>query len=179
METILFISFDDILHYTTVSGNIDVYKVNPHIYNAQILYLEPILGSDLYTKIESFISGNTISLSGNTNYYTLLTDYITPSVVFHTMELFVPFNAFEISDGGISQHIYTNAQYSPMNDIDRIVDKYKIIGSKYDDKLADYLCKNSTLFPEYTTNTGLVNKITPSPRTGWFLGGTLSSKIRS
>jgi len=178
METILFASMEDILHYTTISGNIDEYKISPHIYNAQILYLEPLLGSDLYNRIEGLISGSTISLYDN--YYTLLVSYIVPSVVFHTMELFLPFNAFEISDGGVSQHIYTNAQYSPMDDIDRLVTKYKIIGSKYDSKLSEYLYKNSTLFPEYTNNTGLIPKTENTVKTGWYLGtNNISSKIRT
>ena len=40
MEAILLINYDDIFHYTSNSGNIDVAKINPHIQNAQILYLE-------------------------------------------------------------------------------------------------------------------------------------------
>lgn len=177
MESILFINYDDILHYTTISGNIDVYKINPHIYNAQILYLEPILGSDLYAKIETMISDG--SITGSTNYNTLLINYITPSVVFHTMELFIPLNSFEVSDGGTSQHIFTNAQYSIIAEIEKISQKYKVIGSKYDDKLVAYLCKNSSLFPEYTNNTGLVKKTETTGRTGWYLGtSNVTSKIR-
>jgi len=178
METILFIDYDDILHYTTISGNIDVFKINPHIYNSQILYLEPILGSDLYDKIKNLISGNTMTSILNPNYYTLLTSYIIPSVVFHTMELFIPFNSFEIADGGMSQHNPSNASYSPFDDIDRIVAKYRTIGTKYDDKLSKFLCENSELFPEYTSNTGLVDKTETTIKTGWWLGTSNIKPIR-
>lgn len=179
MKTILFISIEDILHYTSISGNIDEYKLSPHINNAQILYLEPILGSDLYNKISNLISGDTIAEAANINYYNLLTKYIAPSIVFHTIELFIPFNSFEVSDGGMFQHTPSNAQYSPFDDIDRIVNKYRAIGTKYDDKLVKYLCENSTLFTEYTSNTGLIDKTETTIKTGWFLGlGNSGSKIR-
>lgn len=172
MEKILFINMDDILSYTTISGNIDIYKLNPHIYNAQILYIEPILGSDLYDKIDELIDTNEIISNTSYSAYTnLVTNYITPSLVFHTMELFIPINSFDISDGGTTQHTPTNAQYSVIDDINNITRKYKIIGDKYDQKLVDYLCKNKNLFPEYISNQGLVKQSeTSTPRSGWWLG---------
>jgi len=180
MKKQLFIDFDDILTYTTISGNIDVYKVEPHIYNAQILYIEPILGSDLYTKIETLISTGEITGTSYANYNTLILDYITPSIAFHTMELFVPFNSFQIADGGMLMHSPTNSTASPFEDIDKIVNKYKIIGAKYDDKLVAYLCKNNSLFTEYNTNTGLVDKTETTNRgCSWYLGtNNITSKIR-
>ena len=180
METILFIKWEDILDYTTISGNIDPNKLTPHIYNAQILYLEPILGSDLYNKIEYLIRTDDINISQYSNYLSLKEDYIKPSIVFHTLELVIPLNAYEISDGGVSQHIFSNAQYSPLTEIEKITKKYSVIGSKYDDKLVKYLCKNSTLFPEYQNNTGLIGKTETTNRTsGIYLGvRNAGSKIR-
>jgi hypothetical protein len=177
MEKILFIEFEDILHNVTISGNLDEYKILPHVYNSQILYLEPILGSELYKKFEDIkdiITGETYI-----DYYYLLVEYIIPSVCNHTMELFIPFNSFDINNGGTYQHNASNATYSPFDDIDRIVNKYRAIGTKYDDKLVKYLCENSTLFTEYTSNTGLIDKTETTIKTGWFLGlGNSGSKIR-
>lgn len=178
MENILLINLDDILHLTSFNGSIDEYKINPHIANAQILYIEPILGSDLYEKIIDLIRTNTIS--GETNYKYLLDNYIMPSLVFHTAELFIPFNAFIIADGGTFQFQPSNANPNPQNEIDRLTNGYKIIGAKYDDKLVKYLCKNSTLFPEYVNNTGLVDKTETTNRgCSWYLGtNNTVSKIR-
>lgn len=169
MTSTLLTNLDDILHMTSISGSIDEYKVNPHILNAQILYIEPILGSDLYDRLINLVE--TGAISGETNYKLLLDDYIIPSLVFHTIELYIPFNAFIIADGGTFQLTPSNANPNPQNEIDRLSNRYRTIGAKYDDKLVKYLCKNSTLFPEYHNNTGLVNKTETTNRaTGWYLG---------
>lgn len=179
MTSTLLTNLDDILHMTSISGSIDEYKINPHILNAQILYLEPILGSDLYEKIIDLVETNAIS--GETNYKLLLDDYIVPSLVFHCCELYIPFNSFIISDVGTFQFQPSNANPNPQSEIDRLSNRYRTIGAKYDDKLVKYLCKNSNMFPEYTNNTGLVDKTETTNRaTGWYLGtNNIQSKIRT
>lgn len=178
MTSTLLTNLDDILHFTSVNGSIDEYKVNPHILNAQILYLEPILGSDLYEKIIDLVETNAIS--GETNYKLLLDDYIIPSLIFHTLELYIPFNSYIIADGGMFQFQPSNADPNPQSEIDRLSNRYRTIGAKYDDKLVKYLCKNSTLFPEYLNNTGLVDKTETTNRAcSWYLGtNNIGSKIR-
>ena len=179
MTSTLLTNLDDILHMTSISGSIDEYKINPHIASAQVLYIEPILGSDLYEKIIDLVE--TGAISGETKYKLLLDDYIIPSLVFHAVELYIPFNSYIISDGGTFQFQPSNANPNPQSEIDRLSNRYRIIGSKYDDKLVKYLCKNSTLFPEYTNNTGLVDKTETTNRgCSWYLGlNNTGSKIRT
>lgn len=177
MQTVLLINKDDVTHYTSVSGSIDEFKLNVHINNAQILYIEPILGSSLYERLLDLVDTNTIS--GFTDYNNLLINYITPSLVFHTIELYVPLNAFQVAEGGMFQYSPNNYAYSPLNDIDRISAKYRIIGEKYDSKLASYLCKNSNLFTEYENNTGLIERSDSNIRVGWNLSTKYTTnKIR-
>ena len=168
MESTLLINLDDILHYTSVSGSIDELKVLPHILNAQILYIEPIIGSSLYERLLSLVDDG--SITDTTNYNQLYHNYIIPSLVFHTLELFIPLNSFQIADGGVYQYVANNANVSPIDEIEKISNKYRVIGAKYDQKLADYLCKNGSMFPEYVNNTGLVGKKEVAPRTSWYLG---------
>ena len=182
MEDILLINLDDILHYTQISGVLDVYKLNPHILNSQILYLEPILGSTLYDKMLNLVSTGDINLSGYTNYSTLLNHYITPSVCFHTIELAIPLNSFIIADGGSFQASFPTGAAQPitLDIIDKLTNKYRIIGQKYDDKLAMYLNKHKDIYPEYVYNSnGLIKRTENTNRIGVYLGDNHSkSKIR-
>lgn len=169
MQSTLLISMDDILHYATINGSIDEFKINPIILSSQILYLEPILGSDLYEKIINLIE--TDEMSGATNYKLLLDHYIIPSLVFHVMELFIPLNSFQIDAAGVMQFSASNAESSTASEIDRQASRYRIIGAKFDSKLVKYLSKNSNLFIEYTNNQGLVDKEETTNRAaGIYLG---------
>lgn len=158
MEKSVLINFDDIKSYTSVSGSIDIYKVNPHILNAQILYLEPTLGSELYDRVIDLFESGDINLNNYAKYKTLLYDYITPSLVFHTMELFIPFNSFQLNDGGTFQHNANNSTTSTQSDIEKTSSRYKIIGIKYDSKMIKYLELNKNDFPEFIENNGLIKK---------------------
>lgn len=173
--TTLLIKLEDIQHYTTIQGSVDTKNVNPHINNAQILYIEPILGSDLFEKIQNLISGNTIK--NNIDYYKLWDEYIKPALVFHTMQLFIPLQSFVLADGGTFQYETTNSQTSTIEYIEKLTAKYKVIGSKYDDKLVKYLCDNSQLFSEYHNNQGLIKKTETTPSIDWYLGHQ-ESRIR-
>lgn len=166
--TTLLIKLTDIQHYTTINGSVDSANVNPHINNAQILYIEPILGSNLFNNIQNMISGNTIK--DNSNYYKLWDEFIKPSLVFHTMQLLIPLTAFVIADGGTFQYETPNSQTSTIDYIEKLVAKYKVIGNKYDEKLKTYLIENSEQFPEYINNTGLIKTTEKVPGIDWYLG---------
>lgn len=179
MKNTLLINLNDILSYTTVSGNLDETSISPHIFNAQILYLEPMLGTDLYDKLIELVDTDDINTTGYTNYKTLLDTYVIPVVVFNTLALFIPINSFKVTDGGVYQNQATNANTSEIDKIDSITQRYKIIGAKYEKKLVAYLCKNSTLFEEYTSNDGLVKKSETTQRSGFYLGtNNIYSKIK-
>lgn len=167
MENTILTNTKKIKLFTSISGSIDEHKVNPHIYNAQILYLEPMLGSSLYEKIINLVETDMIT---GTTYQVLLDDYITPSLIFHAMEMFVVFNSFITANGGTFQFQPSNANPSGVNEIDKMGSKYKVIASKYDDKLNKYLCANSNLFPEYINNTGIVSKTQNTNQGGFYLG---------
>lgn len=169
MNSVLLINNDDILHYTTVSPNIDLYKINPHILNAQVLYTEPLLGTTLYEKLLDLVETGDIDDNAYVNYKTLLEEYITAPLVHHTMELYLMLNTFTANDAGVIQFTSDNTLPVGMSEIERLSNKYKNIAGRYDDKLRKYLCENSSLFPEYTQD-GLIEKAGNTQRiSGWNL----------
>ena len=179
MEDTLLINLDDILHYTTISGNVDEALVNPHILNAQVLYIEPILGSKLFDKIVDLYDSKDLYTTGYTEYNTLLSKYITPSLVMHTMEIYIPLNAFQMTDGGVYRLQPNNANYSPIEDVEKTASRYRIMASKYDAKLFSYLTKYVELYPEYQNEDGLIKKTEITQKSGIYLGtNNINSKIR-
>src|SRR6056300_850938 len=77
MAKVLFISEQYIKDNSQLDENVDVKLIRSTIYDAQRDYIKPILGTDLYEKIESDISGS--SLTGN--YQTLVNDYVAEALL--------------------------------------------------------------------------------------------------
>ena len=77
MAKVLFITENFIKENSPIDENVDVKFLRSTIYDAQRDYIKPILGSDLYDKIESDISGST--LTGD--YLTLVNDYVSESLL--------------------------------------------------------------------------------------------------
>lgn len=165
----LLINIDDIMSRTSLSGNIDSDKLVPHIENAQIVQLLPVIGDGIYNKLLELVESNDISLPANQAYKTLWIEYITPTLVFYTMELFLPFHMYSISNAGINIHDGDNLQPAPKEDVDFLVQKYRNLADAYATNMDNYLCKHSSSFPEKTQNE-LEYPMGASYRTGVYLG---------
>jgi hypothetical protein len=169
MSKVLLINKDDILQYSSLNGNIDFDKIKAHIFNAQIIYLEPLLGSNLYQKIIDIVETDTINTAGNEYYKTLLLDYITPVLVFSTLEIFTSFHAYEISNSGITKFTPENATAVEKNEVDYVVQRYRLTAEKYAHKMEIYLDNNADHFTELSSAEDEIEKNDPSYFTGWNL----------
>jgi len=179
MEYTLLINHQDIINFSQIDGSIDFEKLKPSILNAQILYIQNnLLGGNLYNKIINLVNDD--NLSEFPYYQTLLYDYITPSLVIHTLELFEPLNSSILGDNGTFQYNLTNAAAAARSEIDRKVKIYQMEASNFDDMLIKYIKKNITEFPEYNEDDGVVQKTTVQyPKIGWNLSTKNSiNKIR-
>lgn len=178
MEYTLLINHQDIINFTQIDGSIDFEKLKPSILNAQVLYTQKILGSNLYNRIIDLVNDDNISVF--TYYQTLLYDYVTPSLVMHTLELFEPLNSSVLGDNGTFQYNLSNAAAAARAEIDRKVKIYQMQASNFDDMLQKYILKNITEFAEYNDADGLVQKtVEQYPKIGWNLSMKNSvNKIR-
>ena len=80
------------------------------------------------------------------------------------------FQCLHIAKGGVYKHQAENSQSVDKNEVDYLVGKAREYANYYSTRLVDYLCFNSSLFPEYTSNTN--NDINPDTNTtfnGWVL----------
>lgn len=151
MATALFISLDELKQSTAINGNVDANKLLPAIKTAQQLEIEPILGTDLYDKLSNDILNDT--LSGD--YLTLKTDYIHDILIHYAINYYLPYASYQVTNGGVSKweggDNFTSLETSELT---ILMNKEKAVAESYKKRLLDHLCNNSTLYPEYSTNTG-------------------------
>lgn len=154
MNDVLLINRDDLLRYTSVNGNIDTDKILPHIKTAQDLQLEPILGTKLMEKCKDIVSGGDLDQPIYADYKTLIITYCTPMLVFFALVDFLPFHQYTIAGGGVMRHDPENALTAELSELNRIISEARNNAESYAQRLNDYLCSNTNLFPEYYENQG-------------------------
>lgn len=145
MSDILFCTREDVLRYTSIGGNVDTDKIMPHIKIAQDLHILPLLGTKLYEKLQTDISG--ASLAGH--YETLVEEFIQPALVHLAATEFISFHAYEINNGGIYRHESENATTLSANEIDNLRQRQLDIANHYRRRLVDHLVYYPQRFPEY------------------------------
>jgi hypothetical protein len=82
---------------TSLSENIDVELLNPHLLIAQQLYIAPVLGTALYDDIVKRFDAQT--LTGDS--LTLYEEYIVPAIGFSAWYSAAPFLAYKTTRAGI------------------------------------------------------------------------------
>lgn len=171
MATALFITREDLVRNSIIDGNVDYDKIIQFVKVSQEIDIQNLLGTDLYNKISADIisgAGGGAGLTGN--YLTLVNDFVQPTLIWFAQMNYIPFSAYTIAKGGVYKHQAENSQTVDKNEVDYLVSKAREYANYYSTRLVDYLCFNSSLFSEYTSNTD--NNISPDSDTtfnGWVL----------
>tara|TARA_R110000850_G_scaffold74626_1_gene163276 strand:+ start:325 stop:825 length:501 start_codon:yes stop_codon:yes gene_type:complete len=149
MATALFISRTDLVKNSIIDGNVDTDKFIQFIKISQEIHIQNYLGSKLYDKISADIVAE--SLAGD--YLALVTNYIQPMLIHYAMMDYLPFAAYQIKNGGVFKHSSENSETVSKTEIDFLTQKQRDFAEYYTRRFVDYICFNSTKFPEYNNNT--------------------------
>lgn len=149
MSKALFISREDLVRYTPISGNLDFDRVIQYVEIAQDIHIHEILGTDLYEKIQSDILG--ASLSGD--YLTLVNKYVKPTLAQYALLEFLPFAQFSINNKGLFKHTSEAANALEKAELMMMIETTRDTATHYAKRLVDFICADSNLFPEYNTNS--------------------------
>lgn len=149
MAEALLITTEDIAKFTALNGNVDKDKFIQFVKIAQDIHVQNYLGTDLFEKIQADIIAST--LTGD--YLNLVTKYIKPTLIHFSMMEYLPFSAYTIANKGVYKHGSENSQNAEKLEVDFLIEKERDIAEHYSTRLVKYLCNNTALFPEYSTNT--------------------------
>jgi hypothetical protein len=167
MATALFISLDELKKNTALSGNIDADKLIPALRAVQQIECEQVLGTDLYNALSAYIIAGDVPEP----YLTLKNDYIHNYLIHAAVAYYLPYASYLITNGGVSK--WTGGENNSglsLTELTFLSNKEESVAESYKKRLIDYLCHNSALFPEYSSNTD--NDISPNRdtnNTNWYL----------
>lgn len=144
----LFITLKELKRKSIFDGNIDADKIIQFIEVAQDTEVQTYLGTKLYEKLQSDIIAN--SLTGN--YKTLVDDYIKPMLIWYTQAAYIPYAAYQISNGGIYKHNSENSTSVDQSEINSLASHATETAEFYTQRFMDHMNYNSNLYPEYISN---------------------------
>lgn len=151
---VLFISEDKLKDSTAINMNVDVNFLLPYVKIAQKKYVETKLGTNLFVAIQGMISGGTISNPANANYKTLLEDYVADMLVHYAFYEVLPFLRYKVQNNNVVAKTSENSTPLTRAEAQDLRSEISNTAQFYTERLVDYLCNNSSLFPEYSTNSG-------------------------
>tara|TARA_R110002050_G_scaffold260711_3_gene400476 strand:+ start:9530 stop:10042 length:513 start_codon:yes stop_codon:yes gene_type:complete len=170
MSTVLFITNNDLKRKSIVSGNVDPDKFIQYIKIAMDIHIENYLGTKLYVRMQELIESGDILNTANVNYLYLLNTYIKPMTIHWGLVEYLPFAAYQVSNHGVYKKLPEASETVNKNEVDYLVEKERTVAQHYTRRCIDYLCVNSTLFPEYyQNNSGDVYPDKESDFGGWAL----------
>tara|TARA_B110000037_G_scaffold135065_1_gene153093 strand:+ start:581 stop:1153 length:573 start_codon:yes stop_codon:yes gene_type:complete len=154
MSYVLFISESKLKDSTALNLNVDVNLLLPYVRQAQKLYVETKLGTDLNNKLKDLIVAGTVNDAGNEAYKTLLDDYVGDMLPNWAFYHAVPFLRFKIENGNIYSKTSETGTALSTEESQHLREEVRNTAEYYTERMISYLCNNNSLFPEYSTNTG-------------------------
>lgn len=148
-KNILFITEQTFKERTGASNNIDGKQLFPMIKVAGDIFIQPALGSKLYSRLQSGVDADNLTI----NEKTLLDDYITDTLIWYTMSMLPMSMGFQLFSKGFLQKSADESTAPSRADLELIEAKYKSMAEFYKTRMIGYLQENYTLFYEYI-NTG-------------------------
>jgi hypothetical protein len=154
MSYVLFISESKLKSSTAINLNLSTDLLLPYVLQAQKLYVEPKLGTDLYQKLESLITAGTIGNVGNEAYKTLVDDYIGDMLPNWAFYHAIPFLRFKIENGNIYSKTSETGTALTTEESQSLREEISNTAQYYTERLIEYIRNNIGDFPEYSTNSG-------------------------
>ena len=154
MSYVLLISEQKLKDSTAINLNVDVNILLPYVLQAQTLYIEPKLGTQLYEHIKGLIQAGTIGDAGNVAYKTLLDDYISFVLVNYSFYHAIPYLRFKIENGNIYSKTSETGTALTTEESQSLREEISNTAQYYTERLIEYIRNNIGDYPEYSTNSG-------------------------
>jgi len=135
----LLLKSNDIPRITSLSGNIDIDSLKPHIFTAQMTDIKRILGVDLYAKM---LEDNLVD-----EYFTIYDDYLIYVLAYYSTAYFIDFSGVKVVNNGMVKMKIENAENIDLKQTQILAEKYRKLAINFEGQLLAYL--KTIDIPEY------------------------------
>tara|TARA_R110002020_G_scaffold468546_1_gene692922 strand:+ start:55 stop:612 length:558 start_codon:yes stop_codon:yes gene_type:complete len=150
MSYVLFISESKLKDSTAVNLNVDVDILLPFVREAQKLYVETALGTDLTQHLKDQIIAGTLAGADKT----LVDEYIGDMLPGYSLYHALPYLRFKVENGNVYSKTSETGTALTTEEAQHLREEILNTASYYRERMIDYIRNNTSSFPTYSTNSG-------------------------
>ena len=150
MSYVLFISESKLKDSTAINLNVDVDILLPFVREAQKLYVETALGTDLTQHLKDEIVAGTLAGANKT----LVDDYIGDMLPGYSLYHAFNYLRHKVENGNIFSKTSETGTALSTEEAQAFREEILNTASYYRERMIDYIRNNLASFPTYSTNTG-------------------------
>ena len=150
MSYVLFISEQKLKDSTAVNLNVDVDILLPFVREAQKLYVETALGTDLSDYLKAEIVAGTLAGADKT----LVDEYIGDMLPGYSLYHALPYLRFKVENGNVYSKTSETGTPLSTEEAQHLREEVLNTASYYRERMIDYIRNNTSSFPTYSTNSG-------------------------
>lgn len=159
MKNTLFISVNTIKERTGLHSNVDDKLILPEIQTAQDMYILPLLGSNLYERLQDGIVANDL----NADEVTLLDDFVTTTLMYFVLSELPVGLSYQMFNKGIMRKTSDHGLNPDMQELIDVANRYRARAEFYKQRTIKFLRQNaaSGKYPQYVNFGVGIDKIRP------------------
>jgi hypothetical protein len=150
MAYVLFISSEKLTDSTALNLNVDVNILLPFVREAQKLYVETALGTDLTQHLKDHIIAGTLAGANKT----LVDEYIGDMLPGYSLYHAIPYLRYKMENGNIFSKTSETGTPLTREEAQDLREEVLNTASYYRERLIKYIRNNISSFPTYSTNSG-------------------------
>jgi|TARA_R110002012_G_scaffold204423_2_gene374123 hypothetical protein len=150
MGYVLFISEEKLKESTAINLNVDNSILLPFVREAQKLYVETALGTDLTQHLKDEIIAGTLAGADKT----LVDDYIGDMLPGYSLYHAIPYLRFKVENGNIYSKTSETGTALSTEEAQHLREEILNTSSYYRERMIEYIRNNTSSFPTYSTNSG-------------------------
>ena len=150
MAYVLFISEEKLKDSTALNLNVDVNILLPFVREAQKLYVETALGTDLTQHLKDQIIAGTLAGADKT----LVDEYIGDMLPGYSLYHAIPYLRYKVENANIFSKTSETGSPLTREEAQDLREEILNTASYYRERMISYIRNNTGSFPTYSTNTG-------------------------
>jgi hypothetical protein len=150
MAYVLFISEEKLKDSTALNLNIDNAILLPFVREAQKLYVETALGTQLTQHLKDHIIAGTLAGADKT----LVDEYIGDMLPGYSVYHAIPYLRFKMENGNLYSKTSETGTPLSTEEAQHLREEVLNTASYYRERMIDYIRNNISDFPKYNTNSG-------------------------